>query len=222
MISSTSSRRSGCIKVIQRGTAFAAVLVAFGAACSASEPNPEAKAEAAIERSRSTDATYSLYLWNRLTPPGRSAIEEWSAEFHQGSLHRVETPRDRIVANCKTLEGWHLDIRSGSVSKGESVARAACGIHANSAILRKTYEGRLDTDFGASEHLTIYDPGHVRTYLVADNGALLGATISDLRGTLLLENWAVELVDTVRPGIFSPESLNLSAVPDEFRRDPAP
>jgi len=59
----------------------------------------------AIALTRNTTATYSVFAWNIITRSNKPTEQEWSAEFHQGALHRVETPRDRIIADCAAMTG---------------------------------------------------------------------------------------------------------------------
>lgn len=206
--------------MLNGGVLFACAVLAAGAA-TASQPARPADAAAIIALTRETRASYSLYLWNVVTLRGAPELREWSAEFHMGPLHRVETPRDRIVADCAAMTGTHLDLRSGERTSGAHVARAACGIHANSRILSAAVVGTSDSDrFGPVVHLEIVDPGAVRTYAVAANGALVAATISDHSGHRDLAAEAVRLENEVRADIFSSESLDDSAVPGRFRQAP--
>ncbi len=72
--------------------------IVVSAACAQSSSEA---ARAVVERTKTTSSTYTLYLWNRVTIPGEPVLEEGSAEFHKGDLHRFETPRDRIIADCR-------------------------------------------------------------------------------------------------------------------------
>lgn len=83
-----------------RGVAkwFLATLICAASSLAATSSG---EAEKTIALTRETRATYSVFFWNVITRPGSPAQAEWSAEFHKGALHRVETPRDRIVANCE-------------------------------------------------------------------------------------------------------------------------
>ena len=177
-------------------------------------------AQAAIERSRTTNATYSVYNWNRITIPGAEPIEEWSAEFHDGTLYRVETPRNRLIADCAAGIGTHVNLASGERTRNQAVARAACGVQANSRVLSASFDGRTTGEYGNVDHVTIRDPENVRTYEIATNGAIVGATIQAGDGTVRLRSRAIALKDTVAVDIFSEESLATSAVPDALRRPP--
>ncbi|PAL21372.1 hypothetical protein CD928_13315 [Sphingopyxis sp. GW247-27LB] len=130
----------------------------------------------------------------------------------------METPRDRIVADCAAMRGSYADLRKGKLIENMSVAKAACGIEANTPILSARIEGKRESRFGPTTHLVIRDPNFIRTYDVDKNGALLGATISDHSGQRLLTNWAVYLSSDVPPDIFSKDSLGRSVVPERFKQ----
>lgn len=193
----------GILALVGVGTAFA---------------ETESAADRLIALTRETHATYTLILRNRILRPDGSVYEEWSAEFHDGTLHRVETPRDRVIADCEAGTGSYTDFRNGKLIDGPSVAGMACGINANSPIISAKIEGMRESRFGRATHLVVHDPNYIRTYDVAENGALVGATISDRSGKRLLTNWAVYLSSDVPPGIFSRDSLGHSAVSERFRR----
>jgi hypothetical protein len=197
-------------------------LVAIATAASSVAAQPiDRKALALIEHTRETQATYSVFNWNWITTPGEPGREEWSAEFHHGKLHRVETPGMRLVADCEKQTGTYLDVATGERGSGPQVAGAACGIHDNARIEAATITGRKAGRFGTAIELEIRDPDHLRTYSVVENGALVGATISDPSGRLLVRAEAMVLRDTVPDGIFSPRSLAKSAVPERYRQGPA-
>ena len=195
-----------------------ALLLAPTASCSFLPDPMDPKVAEVVDRSRTTNATYSLYSRSRLTLEGRAPVEEWGAEFHHGALHRVETPTNRMVANCTDLSGTHLFLPTGERSSEEWIAKAACGINANKPIASSEWLGRVDTPFGPADRVKLVDGDSIRTYDVADNGALVAGTISDLDGTMRVVNTAVELRPRVADmGIFAPSSLNRSAVPDRIK-----
>jgi hypothetical protein len=88
-----------------------------------------------IALTRETQSTYAAYFWNKITREGEEPIGEWSAEFHSGHMHRVETPRERIIADCKTMTGTYLSVETGERIRGTKVANAACGINTNQLII---------------------------------------------------------------------------------------
>lgn len=122
-----------------------------------------------------------------------------------------------MVANCAEMTGTYLSVETGKKFTGPQVARAACGIQANSAILSASVTGKIKTRFGVATNLRIVDAQNVRTYSVAENGALVGATISDLSGKLLLSNEVIALEGTAPTDIFAPDSLDRSVVPEKYK-----
>ncbi|HEX4097491.1 MAG TPA: hypothetical protein VHX64_12230, partial [Caulobacteraceae bacterium] len=103
---------------------------------------------AVVDRTKSTRATYAIYTWIRISRPGQPPHEEWSAEFNSGALHRVETPRDRVVANCEARTGSALSLVTGKVRTGPEVAEAACGIDTNFQVDAADWLGRQPSPLG--------------------------------------------------------------------------
>jgi len=192
------------------------------AAASATPQMNDDRAEQLIAKSRTTSVTYSLYNWNVIARPNQPSKEEWAAEFNEGSQHRVETPRARIIADCAALKGTYLDLESGRTISNSQVARIACGISSSKPILSAKWLERINSRFGSLDRIKVTDDSVIRTYDIADNGVLVNATISDLDGTLQLKNWAVDLVPSLpETGIFSEASLARSVVPEKYKQRPA-
>ncbi|WP_374279731.1 hypothetical protein [Novosphingobium sp.] len=186
---------------------------------------PAATADEVIARTRTTSATYSAYFWNVITFPDGETIAEWSAEFHKGRLHRVETPRDRIVANCADGTGTHFNLMTGELRRGPEVARSACGIDANGAVLSAEVTGQVPHRFaapGMATALRLVGAETVRTYTVSPDGVLLTFGVDPLGAGPRLTGAIVALQDTVDDDLFSEESLEQSAVPPEYQAEPKP
>lgn len=187
----------------------------------AQEADP--RVTAIIESTRNTVATYALYSWSRMTPPDGKAVEEWAAEFHSGNRHRVETPRDRIVADCSTGEGTHFNVVIGQTQTAPWIAQAACGINANKVIEDSRIIGSGDGRFGPTMRIEVIDADAVRTYDVRADGVLVAATISDKppTSTARLTSAAVLVAEELpTDDIFSVGSLNNSVVPAKFKQAP--
>jgi hypothetical protein len=210
---------------------FAAVLLAAAAGLAGaailpaapSQPQETAKAMAILNRTKIVTGTYALYMWNWLTPPEGPAYEEWSAEFNAGDLHRVETPHDRLVANCRTGEGYAYSVETGQSSQGPSIARAACGIDTNTPSLSAVSEGAVATPFGRAERVTVTTAELVRRYQVSADGILLATVYAENTPaqTVRLVNEAVAVERTLpKPGMFDRASLARSYVPAQYKRPP--
>jgi hypothetical protein len=200
---------------------IATILNACGSTNAKSTIDPEVAK--LIELTRKTDTTYALYMWNVISTTGKAPVEEWSAEFHLGHLHRVETPNFRVVADCKAMTGSFINVETGESGEGPKVAKSACGIDANQKILKARLLEEKITKFGVAKSIEIINDSERRTYDISDQGILLGATIRniDVPESLNLVNAAMH-VDPALPeqNIFSTASLSRSVVPVKFRQSP--
>jgi hypothetical protein len=177
--------------------------------------------DAVLALTRTTKATYSVCTWNVVTPTQEVHIEEWAAEFHKGVLHRVETPRDRIVANCATGKALYLSLITGEVSTSPSLAGVACGINANRVFTAKHMIARETRGaYGPVTRIELDDALNRRTYDVLDDGAIVAATTRDNDDTGV-ERVTSKTLSYSRSvpaeDLFSPESLKRSAVPETCR-----
>jgi len=187
------------------------------------EDSSTVKAMAVVERSKSTRVTYSMYSWNRISLPGEEPIEEWAAEFHSGAMHRVETPNDRVIADCDAGTGIHRSLVSGETVEGREVALTACGIDTNSPFVEAGWIKRVKTRFGNADRVRLVDAENVRHYDVSDQGVLVGATIASRERSdeLLLNMETIAVLDTLPAGdLFDRESLERSFVPEHYKRKP--
>lgn len=184
-----------------------------------------ARVEAVIARSASTRSTYAAYYWNRIQHPGQQVVEEWSAEFNSDNLHRVETPRDRVVADCAAGTGTYLSLVTGEVITGPQVASTACGINRNRRFLAMESLGRVRTRFGDADRVRLTDADDVRTYDVSDDGIILG-TVYQANAPGRRIELVVRTVELSRSlpaaGMFDQPSLKVSFVPERFKLAPKP
>lgn len=194
--------------------------LALPCAAMAAPSSIDPAAQRIVDRTRTVTTSYSAFNWNIVVLPEGETGEEWSAEFHQGDLHRVETPRDRIVANCRTRSGTYLNLVTGERLEGAKVAGAACGIQSNIppqnvALLpsRKSGNGWID-------RVKIVDSEAVRTYDVNSLGVIVAATISDHAGMPQLTAWTRALRRKAPAEAFTAESLNRSFVTATYRTRP--
>jgi hypothetical protein len=195
-----------------------AVAIAAALAIPQAAQNTDEQVQRLIERTRTTQATYALVSTNEIRADDKTT-REFAAEFNQGDLHRIETPRDRIVANCRT--GWaaHLNVASGAVTYEDGLASVACGIFTGDGLRDAKMTGSKETQFGPVQQLSINTFAATRTYEVAANGAIVAETIADQSGKLRLIMKAISLSDQLpSQDIFSEDSLNESVVPVELKR----
>ncbi len=180
----------------------------------AQESAPSAKA--VLERTKSTQATYSNYIWTKVFIPGEPVVEILTAEFHSGHRHRVEAPSEVIVADCEAKTGTHFSANSGKIVEGPSVAAEACGIDTNPAMIAVEFVSLVSTEFGKAQRIRVTDATYIREYDVSETGALLRATWTENRpgGALIINQETVQLDATIPDeGMFSRESLSRSYLP---------
>ena len=212
---------------------FCAISVALGglailAGCSMAQlpqnPANAQKVDAVIERSKSTRVTYSIYNWNIVNSPDGAAREEWSAEFNMANQHRVETPRDRIVADCQAQVGSWFNLESGATETGAGQAMAACGINTNRPFLTKDWLGPVTTPFGPADRVRVSDHDLVGTYDVNSDGVILRTvfeTNDTKRSRVLLDVAVSYSADVPDTKMFDKSSLEKSYVPEAWTRAPA-
>lgn len=175
----------------------------------------DAKAQETIARTRTTTATYSVYSWRSMN----ASLGDWSAEFHKGPLHRVESVFNRIVANCETMTGAALNLETGQIDRREWTAKAACGIQSLSNPLEERWLGSVETTFGVADRVKISDDVSTRTYQVLKNGAIVASTYLPKLGANETSSNAVEVsAELPDQEIFSESSLHSSFVPEKFKR----
>ncbi|MXP27696.1 hypothetical protein GRI58_02520 [Porphyrobacter algicida] len=206
--------------------AVATVLGGIAASTTAmgADPDSATKVSAVIARSKLTKKTYAIYFWNKINHPNQTSIEEWSAEFNSGSRHRVETPRDRLIADCAAMTGTYFSLLSGEVIRGPQVAAAACGIDTNRKFLDVSWLGRVNSRFGEADRVIVTDADNIRTYDISDEGVILRTIYqtNDVRHLTVLDVETVALTKSLPSGrMFDEASLKESFVPEEFKRAPA-
>lgn len=217
------------MKVMLRTTHAAAVLAAalLGAACTP-PATPEmaltGKVKAVVDRSKTTRTTYAMYSWNEATLKGQP-VQEWGAEFHSGDKHRVETPRDRVIADCRAQTGVALSLATGKTVEGPFVAKAACGVNTNKAFTAIEWQGLVQTPFGAADRIRLSDKDDIRTYDISPTGVILRSTYvqNSPEQPLGLSSEAVAVLSELpAPDMFDKASLARSYVPERFKTAPGP
>ncbi|PLK24435.1 hypothetical protein [Novosphingobium sp. TH158] len=208
--------------------ALGAALLALGAvpaAAAAPDGSDEARAREVIGRSKTTRATYAAYFWNVIRLKGADPMEEWSAEFNSGYRHRVETPHDRLVANCATKSGAHFSLIERTTRTGERVASTACGIAYDESIRKVAWLGKHPSAFGEVDRVRLWGAGLVRSYDVNQQGVIVASVIApeDKPDKPVLEMRIVALEKTLPKGrLFDRATLQRSFVPPRFMLSPEP
>ena len=193
----------------------------FIAALPPPSPDNTQKAIAILNRTKTTAATYALYSWNKITPVDKLSFEEWSAEFNDGPLHRVETPRDRVVANCVERSGFYYSPTTGKTFSGPAVAGSACGINTDKPIISIRYIGRVVDPGGAADRVEVVDADNIRTYDVTSDGILIRTiyALNSAKKPIVLDVETAAIIRALpQQDIFDAASLRLSVVPDEYKK----
>jgi hypothetical protein len=202
-----------------------AVMAGATMSCAPAGSGDDPAVRRVIERSKTTTMTYALYQWTRLTPLDAPASEKWAAEFNSGTLHRVETPNARLIADCREKTGAYLFLTTGEIIRGEKVAEAACGINTAKPFLGMQALGRVTTPYGKADRVRVIDADDIRTYDVTDDGVLVQAAYQNNSGKrpIVLVSEAAGLEHTLPSGdMFSEASLRSSFVPARYRTAPRP
>jgi hypothetical protein len=181
------------------------------------------KAQTVFDRTKTIQATYALYDWNwRRGDDGRVSLH-WSAEFHRGSLHRMETPDLRAVADCSTRKATLVEIRSGRTESHAWIANAICGIRSDKILYSLEYVGRKHGRFGPVDTIRATDLLNERFYTVDEAGIIVAteyfSTDPALKGCVQTEPLAVEKT-LPADDMFSVGSLERSFVPEKYRNGP--
>jgi hypothetical protein len=221
---SATVRHNGSMRMISLTlTSSLAIVAGITTSCSRADDADVAAVNRVIARTKATTTTYALYQWTRLTPPGGRRVEEWAAEFNAGNLHRVETPRDRVIADCRAKTGMWLTLATGQVVRGERVAGAACGIKSDKPMLRMEMLGQVTTPNGKADRVRITDADNIRTYEVSADGILVHAVYqanSAASPVVLDSNTAGLERKLPATDMFSEASLRTSFVPATYRIAP--
>lgn len=205
--------------------AAALVLSMPAAAAEPAASDDTAQAKAVITRSKTTRATYAVYTWTVIRLKGAEPVEEWSAEFNSGKLHRVETPRDRVVADCQRKTGAHYSLVDGSTKTDGPIATVACGIAYDDSIRQIAWLGKHPSPWGEVDRVRLWGAGLIRTYDVTKAGVIVSSTFAqeDSPGKAMLEMRTVALEKALPKGkIFTRASLARSVVPARFTLPPRP
>ena len=174
-------------------------------------------------RTRNASGTYALYHWNEVAYTATSGRSEWSAEFHSGTHHRVETPLVRIVADCSSLSGFVYDVEKQVTTAEKAVGVAACGINLGRLPLELTYVRDQTTAYGRVDVIRLLDESDERFYAVDETGTLIASEYwsRDQRRPCLQATTSALLRTLPDGDIFSEKSLARSVVPEEYKKMPS-
>lgn len=197
--------------------AIPAALLFVATIGNAAQPALDPKAEAVIERTKTTPATYTIF-WRVIYSQGSGGSPEydWGATFRKGPLVRVEDLKRRAVADCAAGTGtsFYLSIGRNDYESGKKIAKTYCGIDTDRKIRSTRWLGQKSSNFGLVDEVEIIDEDGTFTYQIAPAGELVGVTTSwrGSKDTVVVEPMSVEYA--VPAGdLFSRMSLANSKVP---------
>lgn len=179
--------------------------------------------EAVLMRTKTTQATYTAYEWNAARDEEGNPSGEWAAEFHSGDWHRLEVPRVRIVANCRTHEGYSYDVKSNTSRASDTAWLGACGIDTAGQIIAVDRMPSIQGKNGRLDVIRIKGTPWLRYYAVDRNGVIVQSNRVAPNGSPApcLQNRAVAILSSLpTKDMFSRASLARSFVPDRYRQPP--
>jgi len=176
-----------------------------------------------IQRTKQTKATYSSYQWAVMRGDEGETLDSWTAEFHSGDWHRMEIPQGRIVANCKTHEGWFYDVDTGRTEPSDEIWLTACGIDTSEPIIATDRLAPIAGKDGPLDLVRIKTAVWIRYYAVDRNGVIVRMNRVAANGSPApcVQNRAIAILNSVpSPDMFSRASLTMSFVPERYRQPP--
>ncbi|HEY3812902.1 MAG TPA: hypothetical protein VGL66_06725 [Caulobacteraceae bacterium] len=182
------------------------------------------KVKEVVDRTHTTRTSYSVYYSNWTLNNEGVGADHWTAEFHDGVHHRVETADLRLVADCQALTGSGLSVGGGpSPLTGAAAARAACGIDANIPVTDFAYLGVVDTPWGSADRVRLTNDAISRIYDINKDGVIVGERwYKNAPGhATVLKQTIFALTSSVSsPDMFEEASLNKSFTPDQYKTTP--
>jgi hypothetical protein len=149
--------------------AVAVLVLAFAASACAQAPLPK-DVQAVVDRSHDSRVSYAVILKVDVVHSGARSSEV-NAEFQQGSMHRVEVPTRRVLANCDTGEGAVYDVANARFVDEPGTLKSACGIAvAADTIVSARMLPPISGSFGRADRIELTGQirpplfGHARRY----------------------------------------------------------
>jgi hypothetical protein len=154
-------------------TPLAVVFTAFALTAAASAQELiVAPVRAVIERSHAPTVDHSLVTTTRATVYGATSLHR-TAEFHRGSMHRVETAESRVIANCATGERIVYHIVEDRIERSRREDGGACGIGNPEPVLSSRMLPRVTGPWGPADVIELTGADFVRRYAVTEGGVLV-------------------------------------------------
>jgi hypothetical protein len=180
-------------------------------------------AEAVVDRTRYTTATYAVYLWGSAVGEDGKAEEHWSAEFHSGDWHRMDGPNMRVIANCRTHVGYFHDVATGETTNAPNAYRGSCGIYDAPNVINVALLPQITGGGQRLDQVEVTDAKFVRLYAIDQRGVIVGSDWMATNGSAApcIKTRALAVLSTLpEADIFSKESIGKSIVPSRYQSAP--
>lgn len=199
---------------------FALFAVLLATVCGAADGD----GRAVLDRTKSTTATYASYDWMVGRDDQGRGEDMWVAEFHSGEWYRGESSILRVVVNCRTHEGYSLNVPSGELRRDDTLYMGDCGISTSGSIESVARLPSVATSpFGRLDVIKVTDATRIRYYQVDKRGVIMRSNWTPRDGTAYpcIQAEPIARLTTLPPGgIFSKASLAASVVSSQYRHPP--
>jgi hypothetical protein len=185
--------------------------------------NIDPVANTVVERTRQTQSTYAVYLWGSALDKDGNTEEHWSAEFHSGDWHRMDSPKIRVIANCRTHVGYFHDVATGQTTDAPNAYRGSCGIYDAPDVSEIIKLDSISSDNRQLDQIKITDAKFIRQYAIDSDGVIVGSdwTAKDGSAAPCVKTRAIAVIPILpEKDIFSEVSLARSVVPVQYQSMP--
>lgn len=176
-----------------------------------------------IQRTKTTNATFSSYQWATIRDEQGKNLDGWTADFRSGDWERLEVAQVRVVANCRTHEGYYYDVASGETKTSDDIWLTACGIDTSEPIIATDRLPSIQGSDGPLDLVRIKTAVWIRYYAIDRNGVIVRMSRVAANGASMpcVQNNAVAILKTLpSKDMFSRESLTQSFTPERYRQPP--
>jgi hypothetical protein len=179
--------------------------------------------EAVLLRTKETTATYAAYAWHVERDDEGAALDSAIAEFHSGDWHRVDGPKYRLLANCKTHVGYVYDVATGETGANDRVYLGACGIATDEQILSVDRLPFAVGKYGTLDVIRVTSRTLIRYYAIDQRGVIIRSQWTAANGSPApcTQTEPIAILAKLPPGeIFSKASLARSVIAERYRKPP--
>jgi hypothetical protein len=181
-----------------------------------------------VQRTKTTRATYTTYVWNWIKGEDGSPPNPWRARFHDGDRARLEGWEHRSIADCGSGRGVAISNDPKGRHAGASVGRYTCGIDTTERFKSAAYLGLVDTPWGRADRIRLVVGQTARVYDVDKEGIVVGETWYDTSpyatrpaDRVILHQTIFAVLHTVPShDMFEERSLRKAYTPAQFQAPP--